>query len=153
MGTDWKENLKNFFEEIGILEESRRETIEDFDQFCEFVAEPAFENLSEEITQYGVKTRIKKSKGTSISFLMDFTNSALDSIEYTIVLPESSVELRLKLTVRGKKVRKDAVEEKQRVFMEDVTPAGLLKLSKEEIIQDIIENCRNFGFKALAGSE
>jgi len=153
MGTDWKENLKSLFEELCILEGSRKETVEDFDQFCEFVAEPAFEALSDEIKQYGAKAKLKKLRGKSISFKIDFAGSNFASFQYAIVLPEDSVELHLRLQVKGYRARDGRVKEKDAVFMEGIAPSGILKLSKEDIIQDFIENCRVFGFQALTGSE
>jgi len=57
MGNDWKENLASFFEGISILEISKKETIENFNQFCEFIVEPGFESLDEELKQFGIKSK------------------------------------------------------------------------------------------------
>ena len=44
---DWKLNLANYFEELRILRESKQEALDNFNQFCEFIAEPAFESLED----------------------------------------------------------------------------------------------------------
>jgi len=46
---DWKEALAKCFEELRVIEECKGETPENFKQFCEFIAEPAFESLAEEL--------------------------------------------------------------------------------------------------------
>ena len=57
MGSDWKKDLASFFEEYAIIETSKKETLDDFDQFCEFIAEPAFENLSGALKELGIKSK------------------------------------------------------------------------------------------------
>jgi len=56
--TDWREDLKKLFEDLSIIEKSKKETIQNFHQFCEFIAEPAFETLNEEFKQYGIKSQL-----------------------------------------------------------------------------------------------
>ena len=63
MTEDWKENLASFFEGYRIIEKSKDETIKNFDQFCEFVVEPAFESLGEELENYRITSKIKRDKG------------------------------------------------------------------------------------------
>ena len=60
--SNWKESLANFFEDIKIIESCQRQTLEDFDQFCEFIAEPAFENLTEEFQKQRVRSKLKRKK-------------------------------------------------------------------------------------------
>ena len=59
MEEDWKDELASYFEEYNILEVSKVETLENFEHFSEFVAEPAFESIQEELKVYHVKSRIK----------------------------------------------------------------------------------------------
>ena len=63
MAKDWKENLASFFDGFRIIERSKDETIKNFDQFCEFVVEPAFESLGEELENYRINSKIKRDKG------------------------------------------------------------------------------------------
>ncbi|TET22461.1 MAG: hypothetical protein E3J76_04755 [Candidatus Aminicenantes bacterium] len=148
MGNEWKENLASFFEGLRILEISKKETIENFDQFCEFIVEPGFESLDEELKQFGIKSKSSKSKGKSITFQINFTKSRIDNFQYIIFLPKNSLELKLKLRIRGRKRKKSLMEEKEEPFMENVEPLDILKLKKEDIILDVIEYYRRFKYEA-----
>jgi len=153
MGSDWKEDLTSLFEEFSIIETSKKETLEDFDQFCEFVAEPAFESLAEALKELGIKSKSRRTKGKFISFQINFPGSRIDNFQYIIYLPKNSLELRLKLRIRGRKHKRSVMGENEESFMEAVNPVGVLKLKKEEIIQDVIQHYRNFTLEALASSE
>ncbi len=153
MGSDWKEDLTNFFEEFSIIETSKKEALEDFDQFCEFIAEPAFESLAEALKELGIKSKSKRTKGRSISFQINFPGSRNDNFQYIICLPKNSLELRLKLRIKGRKNKKSVIGEKEESFMEAVNPSGVLKLKKEDIIQDVIRQYRNYILEALTSSE
>jgi hypothetical protein len=153
MGSDWKEDLTNFFEEFSIIETSKKEALEDFDQFCEFIVEPAFESLAEALKELGIKSKSKRTKGKSISFQINFPGSRIDNFQYIICLPKNSLEMRLKLRIRGRKNKKSVMGEKEKSFMEAVNPVGVLKLKKEDIIQDVIQHYRNYILEALTSSE
>jgi hypothetical protein len=153
MGSDWKEDLTNFFEEFSIIETSKKEALEDFDQFCEFIVEPAFESLTEALKELGIKSKSKRTKGKSISFQINFPGSRIDNFQYIICLPKNSLEMRLKLRIRGRKNKKSVMGEKEESFMEAVNPVGVLKLKKEDIIQDVIQHYRNYILEALTSSE
>ncbi|UCC38867.1 MAG: hypothetical protein JSV96_13755 [Candidatus Aminicenantes bacterium] len=146
---DWREALKNFFEDLSILEESKKETVQNFHQFCEFIAEPAFETLNQEFKQYGIKSQFQRSKGKAISFKINFSKSKVDNFTYIIRLPENSFKLKLKLVVRGRRSKKSQIEEREMPFMENVDPDDILKLSQEELIKDVIEKYKNFNYDAL----
>jgi hypothetical protein len=45
------------------------------------------------------------------------------------------------------------MEETEGPFMKDVAPAEILKLKKEDLIQDVIEHYRNFCFKAATQTD
>ena len=49
MADDWKAKLISYFEESRIIQTSIMETLDNFNHFSEFVVEPAFEALSEEL--------------------------------------------------------------------------------------------------------
>jgi len=148
MEKDWKANLARFFDELRIIENSKEETIENFDQFCEFIAEPAFETLIEELRVYGLKSKCVRSKKESIAFIINFPKSGIDNFRYVIYLPKNSLELNLKLRIRGIKNKKSPILEKEELFMEKVRPLDVLKLKKEDIINDVIEHYRCFNFEA-----
>ena len=148
--SDWKENLASFFEDVELIAKCQQETLDSFDQFCEFIAEPAFESLADELKKYRIKSRIKKTKDKSISFQINFPGSNIDNLSYIIYLPPNSVELGLKLKLKGRKSKNSLPEIKEESFMAQVEPSNLLKLPKEEIIQDVIEHYKNFIYQTLA---
>ncbi len=153
MAKDWKENLASFFDGYRIIEKSKDETIKNFDQFCEFVAEPAFESLGEELENYRITSKIKKNKGKSIAFQINFPKSKVENFLYIIVFPKNSLELQLKLAIRGRKNINSPMEETENRFMKNVTPAEILKLKQEDLIQDVIEHYRNFCFKSATQTD
>ena len=150
---DWKEALAKCFEELRVIEECKGETPENFKQFCEFIAEPAFESLAEELRRYGVKSKLRRIRGKLIAFQVNFPKSGIDNFHYLVCLPKGSFELRLKLRIRGRKSKKSAIEEKELPFMKEVLPADILKLKKEDLILDLIKHYRNFNFEALTKIE
>ncbi|UCE43065.1 MAG: hypothetical protein JSV17_08995 [Candidatus Aminicenantes bacterium] len=152
MGSDWKKDLAGFFEEYAIIETSKKETLDDFGQFCEFIAEPAFENLAAELKEFGIRSKSRRNRGKSITFLINFPGTRIDNFHYAICLPKNSIELRLTLRIRGRKNRKHVLEEKSLPFMDGVNPAGVLKLKKEDIISNVIKHYRNFVLESLTTS-
>lgn len=153
MAKDWKENLASFFDGYRIIEKSKDDTIKNFDQFCEFVVEPAFESLGEELENYRITSKIRRDKGKSITFQINFPRSKVENLLYIIRFPKNSLELQLKLIVKGRKDINSSMEETEVQFMKDVAPAEILKLKKEDLIQDVIEHYRNFSFKAATQTE
>jgi len=150
MEKDWKVELANFFEELRIIKASKQETLKDFNQVCEFVIEPAFESLEDELIQYGIKSKIIKIKGKSITFQINFGKSNISNFKYMIYLPKGSLNLKLKLKLRGRRTKKSESEERETDFMTEVSPENILDLDKEEVIQDIIEKYRNFVYESEA---
>lgn len=153
MESDWKKNLMGFFEEYSIIETSKKETIDDFAQFCEFIVEPAFETLSEALKEFGITSKSRRTKGKSVSLQISFPGSRLDNFHYIICLPKNSLELKLKLKIRGRKNNRSVIEEKEHPFMENVNPVNILKLKKEDVIQDIIRCYRKFILEAITNSQ
>jgi hypothetical protein len=142
MEKDWKTKLANFFEELRIIQSSISETLMDFSHFCEFIAEAAFESLSEELDQYHLSSSVKKIKDKSISLQISFPKSNIDTFYYIISLPDNSIELKLRLQTGSQSNLTDEP------FMEGIGPKELLQLEKETLIEDIIRHYRKFCFES-----
>jgi hypothetical protein len=150
---DWKTELKNHFENMRILEKCQAEALLHFDQFCEFIVEPALESLAEEIASFGVKLRFQRSKGHDIRASLTFPGSKDEQFQYKIFLPKHAVELRLGLATKGRKNLKSDFKSKEGEFMPGLSPAQVLKLAKEDVILDVLEHYRNFSYEALTSAE
>ncbi len=150
---DWKLNLANYFEELRILQESKQEALDNFEQFCEFVAEPAFESLQEELQQYGIRSRTRTERGKSIALLIYFPKSRIDNFHYVIRLPKNALELTLKLKIRGRKNKSSPFQDSEQPFMKDIAPREVLKLEKSAVIQDVIEYYRHFNFEVFTAQD
>jgi hypothetical protein len=150
---DWKLNLANYFEELRILQQSKQEALENFVHFCEFVAEPAFESLQEELQEYNLRCRIKHERGRSITLSIFFPKSRIENFQYIIRLPKNALELTLKLKIRGRKNTSTPFQESEHPFMEKVEPRNVLKLEKSALLQDVIEHFRHFNFEAFTAAE
>ncbi len=150
---DWKDRLRIFFESIEVLERCKHETRENFKQFCEFIAEPAFEALAEEMKTYKIKSKFWTQKGSSTGIQFDFPGGGVDSFHYVIALPKNSVQLRLRLQLKGRKSPKASLEEFEEAFMEKVPPDRVLKISKEELLSDIVERFRNYTYSVLTSAK
>jgi len=150
MADDWKTKLTRYFEESRIIQNSIMETLDNFNHFCEFVVEPAFEALSEELLQFRIKTKLMRVKGRSIAIRINYAGSRIDNFLYSIFLPNKSFELKLRLRIKGRKDKKSPCQEKVEPFMNDVKYSDILNLDQNDLIQDIIEHYCNFNFNALA---
>ena len=147
--TDWKDELASFMDDLRVVDECKIEAPEKFNQFCEFIAESSFESLSEELKNYRIKSKVRKEKGKSIAFEMNFPKSSVDNFHYVIRLPNNALELKLRLLIRGRKNKKSPIEEREGPFMKKVKPSDVLKLAKEELIQDVIRQYKKFIYEAL----
>jgi hypothetical protein len=150
---EWKERLRACFENIEILERCKLETAESFRQFCEFIAEPAFETLAEEMKNYGVRGRFWTQKGKSTRLKLNFPRSKVDNFNYTIFLPRNSVQLELRLQIKGRKTPKSPLEVREERFMEKFSAEKVMKIAKEDLLEDIIEHYRDFTYAALTSAE
>ncbi len=150
---DWKDSLRACFENIEILERCRLETQENFKQFCEFIAEPAFETLAEELEGYGIKAKFKTFKGSSIHLRISFPHSKADHFHYLVSLPKNSIELKMLLRIRGRKRSKSSWLEKEEPFLSELLPDKVMKISKEDLIEDVIEHYKNFTLEALVSPD
>jgi hypothetical protein len=150
---DWKDSLRACFESTGIIEGCQVETSQNFKQFCEFIAEPAFEALADELKAYGIKVKYGIERGKSISLRLPSPQSKADNFEYTIVLPKNSVDLKLSLRIKERKAPKAPWEEREEPFMERIPPSKVMKITKEELLEDIIEHYKNFTYRALTAPD
>jgi hypothetical protein len=150
---DWKGSLRIFFESIDVLERCKVETRVNFVQFCEFIVEPAFEALAEEMKEYKIKCKLWTQKGKSIGIEFDFPGSGVDRFHYIISLPKNSLQMRLRLQIRGRKLPKAPLEESEEAFMEKVPPDRVMKIGKEELLNDIVERFRDYTYAALTSAK
>jgi len=151
--TDWKDELASFMDDLRVVDECKVEAPEKFNQFCEFIAESSFEGLSEELRNYGIKSKVRKEKGKSIAFEMNFPKSSVDNFHYVIRLPNNALDLKLRLLIKGRKSKKGQIEETEGPFMKNIKPSNVLKLPKEELIQDVIRHYKKFIYEALIHPE
>ena len=149
----WRDELRKYFEDVQIIEKAKAETRESFDQFCEFIAEPAFDSLAEEMKEYEVKVRFRKEKGRAVHCDLSFPESRIDNFHYRIVLPRNSIQLKLGLVLKGRKYKSAPLEEKTEDFMKGLAPAAVMKLAKEDLIRDIIERYKFFNLAALTSAD
>jgi len=149
---NWRDETKDLFEDLSIIEVSKKETLDNFDQFCEFIAEPAFENLEEELKGYRIKAKFRR-KRDSIHFWMNFFRSNIDDFHYIISLPKNSIELKLKLTIKGRPTKKSPLVKKELQFMKDVDSSEVLKIKHEDLIKDVLDQYREFKYEALSKPE
>lgn len=149
----WRGHLEDCFEKIRLIEKCQAETKENFTQFCEFIAEPAFEALSESLKEYGIKGHIRKEDLLTIRLDISFAKTRATQFSYEIHLPKNSIQLKLKLRLLGRKDKKSPFREWREAFMPQVDPDRLLALTKEELIVDIINHYRDFMIEILTSAE
>lgn len=150
---DWKDKLRGCFEDVAVLERCRRETAASFRQFCEFIVEPAFEALEEEFKAYQIRAKHEILNGKSISLVVDFRKSKTDQFRYTILLPKNSIELRLKVQVRGRRAPNASVEDKVEPFMSETPPDKVMKIAREDLIADVIAKYRDFLIESMSRAD
>lgn len=150
---DWKMELRGHFDNVRVLERCQAEAVAQFAQFCEFIAEPAFENLTDELALHGVKSRHQKTRVPDIRFIICFPGTKEDQFHYRVSLPKNAVDLRLKLTIRGRRTPKAEYQVSEEVFLPDRDAAEILKMDKTEVIFDVIEYYRKFCYEALTSPD
>ncbi len=150
---DWRAELRGHFDNIRVIERCQAETVGQFGQFCEFIAEPAFENLTDELALYGLKSRHQKTRVPDIRFIICFPGTKEDQFHYRISLPRNAVELRLKLTIRSRKTPKAEHRSVEESFLPELEPSAVLKIDKEDVILDVIEHYRKFCYETLTSPD
>lgn len=153
MGNNWKEKLAKCFEGNQILVSSIHEAREKFDNFCEFIAEPSFALLKEELDFHKVGAKIRRVRGYSISFQANFVKSSISQFQYTVYLPKNSIRLDLKSRVGGRKNKKGIVEMNECPFMKETAPSAVMEVSQEDFIHDVIRYYQNFLFNSTVSPE
>ena len=144
----WQKELNQYFEGLRIIEKYQQEARDHFNQFCEFIVEPAFEALEEAFKTRGIRIKSDFQKSRSIHLQISFPGSKIDNFHYTILLPPNSIELKLTLKTAGRRDKRSPLSEKERPFMPSVKPEDILKLTKEDLILDIIDKLKEFNYAA-----
>jgi hypothetical protein len=151
--SDWKQDLQTCFEDLQVIDRCRIEAVAQFDQFCDYVAEPAFEALTDEFIRYGIRCRSAWVKGVSIAFEAKFPRSKEDQFHYILWLPKNAVELKMKLTLRGRKGPGVALEEKTMAFLAKAPAAEILRIDKDALAQDVVARYKKFLYETAVISE
>jgi hypothetical protein len=150
---DWKTELTHHFDSLRVIERCQAETIGYFNQFCEFIAESAFESLADELALFRIKSRQKKNKDRDIRFSICFPGTKDDQFHYRISLPKNAVEIRLKLQVKARRTTTADYQTTDEDFMPGLFPLEVLKMDKDDVIHDIIEHYRRFCYAALTSPD
>ncbi len=154
MGTvDWKKDLASHFENVHVIEQCQAEVLGQFDQFCEFIAEPAFEALTEELAERKIRCEYAKTKGKSIRFVICFPSLKEEQFHYRISLPKNSIELRLKLQIKARKTPKAEYETTEEDFMPGLFPFKVLRMDKDEVVADIVKHYTSFCYAVLTSPD
>lgn len=145
----WQEELERYFQGLRIIDKSQEEAREHFDQFCEFIVEPAVEALEDKLKQHGIKIKYWHQKYSCFHLQINFPGSKVANFHYVISLPKNSLDLKLSLKTFGRKDKNSPVSGgKEGPFLPGVKPEVILKLSKEDIILDIISHLKEFNYTA-----
>lgn len=150
---NWEQELKSHFDNLRVIENCKAETLLRFEQFCEFIAELAFEALAAGLKAKGVRSRIGKEKGRSVGVEIRIPGPRPGWFEYRLILPRNSVDLKMTLRIKGRWADKPEAQETTEAFMEGVDSAIVLKTAKENVILDVIERYRNFVYAGLTSPD
>jgi len=150
---DWKKELANHFENVRVIELCQAETVAQFDQFCEFIAEPAFEVLSDELGQFKIRSTQTKAKGRSIRFAICFPGLKEEQFHYRISLPKNAVELRLRLEIKARRTPRAEYQTTDEDFMPGLFPFKVLRLDKDEVVADVVKHYTGFCYTALTSPD
>ena len=150
----WQEELEHYFQGLRIIDKAQEDAREHFDQFCEFIVEPAVEAVEEKLKLHGIKIKYWRQKYSYGHLQINFPGSRVDNFHYLISLPKNSLDLKLTLKTFGRKDKKSPVSKaKEEPFLPGVKPDAILKLSKEDIILDIINHLKEFNYTARTSPE
>jgi hypothetical protein len=150
---DWKKDLANHFENVRVIELCQAETVAQFDQFCEFIAEPAFEALADELSQFKIRSTQVRAKGRSIRFAICFPGLKDEQFHYRISLPKNAVELRLKLEIKARPTPKAEYVTTDEDFMPGLFPFKVLRMDKDEVVADVVKHYTAFCYTALTSPD
>ena len=150
---DWKKDLRSCFDDLQVIDRCRSEAVGQFDKFCEYVVEPAFEALIEEFLRHEIKCRTVRIKGSSIQLEVKFPRSKEDHFHYSLWLPKHVVELKMKLTLRCRKAPGGPMEEKTMAFIAKAPAAEILRIDKDALAQDVVARYKKFLYETAVISE
>jgi hypothetical protein len=150
---DWRKDLASHFENVRVIELCQAETVAQFDQFCEFIVEPAFEALTDELAQHKIRSSSVKAKGKSIAFIICFPGLKEEQFHYRIALPKNAVELRLKLQIKARRTPKAEFETTDEEFMPGLFPFKVLRMDKDDVVADIVKHFTSFCYAALTSPD
>ncbi len=142
---DWRQGLKDIFDGARILEKSKADTLACFEQFCEFIFEPAFESLAD--------AKMQKVKGREVRVALTFRGSKDEQFIYRLLLPKNSIELRLTVVVESRKTRRADLHSVSETFKPGLRTADILKLDKEDVVLDIIGRYRSVVYESLTSPD
>lgn len=150
---DWKTELTHHFDSLRVIERCQTETTGYFKQFCEFIAEPAFESLAEELTLFRIKSGQKKATDRDIRFNVCFPGTKDDQFHYRIFMPKNAVELRLKLQVKARRTPRAEYQTTDEDFMPGLFPFKVLRMDKDEVVADVVKHYTSFCYTALTSPD
>ncbi|HQH61629.1 MAG TPA: hypothetical protein PKV90_07265, partial [Candidatus Saccharicenans sp.] len=109
----------------------------------------AVEALEDKLKLHGIKIKYWRQKYSCFHLQINFPGSKVDNFHYFITLPKNSLDLKLTLKTSGRKDKKSPVSgAKEGPFLPGVKPDAILKLTKEDIILDIINHLKEFNYTA-----
>lgn len=149
MKEEIKKKLSSLFEDIRIIEQSQEEAKIQFDQFCEFIAEPAFEDLIEGLEEIGCKARIFKNPQKWILIRVNFNFLQPVVFEYKLQLAPKAINLDLIQVIRYRLAKEKEWKEKSEPFQPELQESDLLKLEKNDLLSHFIGICREHLFHFL----
>lgn len=150
---DWQEELRAYFECLRVVERLKGETLTNFEHLCEFIAEPAFESLQQELKGRSLRSRIEIAKGRHCRFSVLFPKSRRIQFSYAIVLPKNSIELHPKLVLAGRRTKRAEPAVTEIDFHKELIHTQLLKLTKEDLILDFLERYKTFVYEAMTSPD
>jgi len=150
---NWKDDLKACFDDLRVIATCRAEALERFVEFCDYVVEPAFEALEGEFLRFQVKSKYRTVPGASTHLGVRFPRSRVDQFHYILWMPKNSVELKLKITIQGRRSPAGPLEEKTMPFIVKSTAKEILKIEIDALAQDVIARYRKFLFEGVLGSD
>jgi hypothetical protein len=150
---NWKDDLKAVFDDLRVIEKCRAEALERFVEFCAYVAEPAFKALEGEFLHFRVKSKYRTHPGASVHLMVLFPGSRIDQFHYILWMPKNSVELKLKLTIQGRRSTAGPLEEKTMPFIVKSTAKEILQIDIDALAQDIVARYRKFLFEGVLDSD
>jgi hypothetical protein len=100
-----------------------------------------------------VKAKYQRIGNHEIRLAINFPGKKIEQYQYRIVLPKNAVEARMILTTKARKKPASEYQVKEEGFMPSLGPEEVLKISKEDVILDVLEHYKNFAYEALTSPD